>query len=203
MPSVTGIRETRGIVEISVDGCAALRVRKPHFDKCPLGEGDEIDVDAYADRVAAVQFADGYEAALTSLDYSARTAREIGDALRRKGFVAPCVDAVVARLTESGIIDDERYAQRMAEVNVKKPVGLYAFRRKLRAKGISDEDAEAALASFDDAQQQSAALAAAQKLYRKYAALPEREGKAKLSQALARRGFGWDAIESALDHLFE
>lgn len=203
MPSVTGIRETRGIVEISVDGCAALRVRKPHFDKCPLGEGDEIDVDAYADRVAAVQFADGYEAALTSLDYSARTAREIGDALRRKGFVAPCVDAVVARLMESGIIDDERYAQRMAEVNVKKPVGLYAFRRKLRAKGISDEDAEAALASFDDAQQQSAALAAAQKLYRKYAALPEREGKAKLSQALARRGFGWDAIESALDHLFE
>lgn len=203
MPSVTGIRETRGIVEISVDGCAALRVRKPHFDKCPLGEGDEIDVDAYADRVAAVQFADGYEAALTSLDYSARTAREIGDALRRKGFVAPCVDAVVARLTESGIIDDERYAQRMAEVNVKKPVGLYAFRRKLRAKGISDEDAEAALASFDDAQQQSAALAAAQKLHRKYAALPEREGKAKLSQALARRGFGWDAIESALDHLFE
>ena len=203
MAIVTSVRDARGIVEIAADGHTFARVRRVHFAKCPLREGEDVDIDAYIGRVAALQFADGYEAALTSLDYSERTAKEIGDALRRKGYVAPCVDAVVARLVENRLIDDGRYAERLAEIQSKRPVGLYAFRRKLRAKGISDEDAEEALSAFDDAQQQSAALEAARKLYRKYAELPEREGKAKLSQALARRGFGWDAIESAVDQLFE
>lgn len=203
MAIVTGISEYRGIVEIAADGRAVARVRKQHFAKLPLREGDDIDVDAYIDRVAAAQFPDAWEAALTSLDLSARTAREIGDALRRKGYVPPCVDAVVEKLTDSGIVDDAQYAARLAELQAKRPVGVYAFKRRLRAKGISDEDAEAALAAFDDAQQQEAALEAAQKLYRKYAELPAREGKAKLSQALARRGFGWDAIESALERLLD
>ena len=51
-------------------------------------------------------------------------------------------------------------------------------------KGISDEAAEDALAAFDDQQQQAAALAAAEKLWRKYEALPPREGKARLSQVM-------------------
>ena len=203
MAYITDIRENRGMVEIVADGCAALRVRKAHFDKCPLNPGEDVDLEQYADRLAAIQFADGYEAALSSLDFCARSAKEIGNALRRKGYVEPCVEAVVARLTENRLIDDARYAQRMAEVQVNKPVGVYAFKRKLRSKGISDEDAESALEAFDEEQQLAAALAAAQKLYKKYADLPAREGRAKLSQALARRGFSWDAIESAVDQLIE
>ena len=54
---------------------------------------------------------------------------------------------------------------------------------------------------FDEAQQAAACREAAAKLWRKYESLPPREGRAKLSQALARRGFGWDAIRSAVDNL--
>ena len=203
MATVTDVRENRGQMEIALDGVTAVRVRKAHYLKCPVEIGAELDVEAYLDRVAAVQFTDGYEAALTSLDFCARSAKEIASALRRKGFVEPCVNAVVERLLENGLIDDARYAQRMAEVQSQKPVGLYAFKRKLKSKGISDDDAEAALAAFDEGQQQAAALEAARRLWRKYEDLPEREAKAKLSQALARRGFGWDAIESALDELMD
>lgn len=201
MPVVSEIRENRGIVEIALEGVTALRVRRAHFVKCPLEAGADVDVEAYLERVAAAQFADGYEAALTSLDFCARSEREIANALSRKGYVRPCVDAVVARLRENGLIDDARYAQRMAEVQSGNAVGLYAFKRKLKAKGISDEDAEEALSAFDDAQQQAAALEASRKLWRKYEALPPREARAKLSQALARRGFSWDAIESAVEEL--
>lgn len=203
MAIVTGIQENRGLVEIALDGVTAARVRRVHYEKCPVEIGAELDLDAYLDRVAATQFSDGYEAALTSLDFCARSAREIANALRRKGYVEPCVQAVVERLRENGLIDDARYAQRMAEVQSGRPVGLYAFKRKLRAKGISDDDAEAALSAFDDEQQQASALTAARQLYRKYQDLPEREARAKLSQALARRGFGWDAIESAVDEVME
>ena len=203
MSIVTDIVENRGLVEIRADGATVARVRKAHFAKHPLSVGDDIDPEAYIGRLAAAQFADGYEAALTSLDFCARSAREIGNTLRRKGYVEPAVEAIVERLTENGLIDDARYAQRMAELQSGKPVGIYAFKRKLRAKGISEDDAEEALSAFDDAQQQAAALEAARKLFRKYVELPEREARAKLSQALARKGFGWDAIDNAIDALFE
>jgi len=203
MAIVTDIRENRGMVEVILEGATFARLRKSHFDKCPLAPGDDIDETAWLDRVAAAQFADAYETALSSLDRSARTAHDLSSTLRRKGIVQPAIDAVLARLRENGLIDDASYAQRMAELQASKPVGLYAFKRKLRAKGISDDDAEDALAAFDDDQQRAAAQQAAQKLCKKYEALPEREARAKLSQALARRGFAWDAIESAVESLFE
>ena len=203
MAMVTDIRESRGLIEIVCDGATIARVRRTHYAKCPLEIGADIDEEAYIGKLAAAQFADGYEAALTSLDFCARSAKEIAGALRRKGYVEPCVEAVVARLQENRLIDDARYAQRMAEVQSGKPVGVYAFKRRLKAKGISDDDAEEALAAFDDDQQKDAASAAARKLWRKYESLPRREARAKLSQALARRGFGWDAIESAVDALLD
>ena len=203
MAVVTDIRENRGMVEVILEGATFARVRKSHFEKCPLATGDDIDGAAWLDRVAAAQFADAYEAALSSLDRSARTAHDLAGALRSRGIVPPALDAVLARLTENGLIDDARYAQRMAELQASKPVGLYAFRRKLRARGISDDDAQDALAAFDDDQQRAAALQAAEKLFRKYEALPPREARSKLSQALARRGFPWDAIETAIEALFE
>lgn len=203
MPTITGIEEKRGWIELWADGSLLLRLRRTHFAQCPLSEGDEIRVEEYVDRLAAVQFSDAWEAALSSLDFCARSSREIASALRRKGYVDPVVQAVVARLKESGLIDDARYAQRMAEVQAKKPVGVYAFKRKLKAKGISDADAEEALSTFDDEQQLEAARASAQSLLRKYEALPRREGRAKLSQALARRGFSWDCIETVVDECFE
>ena len=202
MATITGIETARGLVSVYADGTLFLRVRKAHFEKAPLREGEEVDPDAYVDRLAQVQFNDAWEAALTSLERSARTRREIGDSLRRRGYVAPVVEAVLRRLDETRLIDDARYAGRMAELQSKKLVGVYAFKRRLKAKGISDDDAAAALEAFDDAQQQAACLEAARKISQKYEALPPREGKAKTAQALARRGFGWDAVESALDQLF-
>ena len=201
MATVTGIEEGRGRVSILLDGAVALRVPRAHYTKCPLQAGEELDLTAYEDRLAAVQLSDAYEAALTALDACARTEREIGAILRRKGFVSPAIEAVVLRLRESGLLDDGRYALRMAEAQSKRPVGIYAFRRRLRAKGISDDDAEEALAAFDDGQQRDACLQAARGLWHKYAALPPREARARLSQALARRGFGWDAVESAVQAL--
>ena len=58
---------------------------------------------------------------------------------------------------------------------------------------LSTPEAEAKL------QQAEAARRAAQGLVRRYADLPAREGRAKLSQALARRGFAWDTVREAVD----
>lgn len=201
MNLISDIQERRGIIEISVDGCIGLKVRKNHYSKNPLEIGDAIDLEAYENAIASIQFHDAYESALTSLDHSARTAKELERSLLLKGFVPTVVASVLERLTENRLIDDRQLAGRIAESNSTKAVGLYALKRKLRSKGISEEDAEEALELFDEDQQRGAAKAAAEKLYRRYASLPMREARAKLSQALARRGFSWDAVREAVDSL--
>lgn len=203
MAIVTDIEVARGRVIVRADGLEIARIPKRHFEANPLRAGDDIDPDQWLDRVAASQLNDAYESALNSLDFCARSAKELKNALRRKGFLDPAIDATVERLREIGLIDDARYAKRMAEVQSAKPVGVYAFRHKLMAKGISEQDAESALMDFDDDQQRAACRAAAEKLWRKYESLPRREGRAKLSQALARRGFGWEAIEAAIESVTE
>ena len=203
MSTVTELKPVQGCMRVAFDDAPSLRIRKCHFAKLPLEDGDEIDPEEYVNRVASLQFADAYESALTSLDASARTASEIDRSLRMKGFVAPVAEAVVERLKENGLIDDQRLAARLAETQLTKPVGLYAMKRKLRAKGVSDEDAAEALESFDDDQQRAAAIQAARKLLRRYENLPVRECRGKLSQALARRGFSWDAVSAAVEAVLE
>ena len=203
MAIVSDIREVRGLIELSLDGVVWLRVRKKHFAKRPLSASEAIDPDAYIDSMAAVQAADCYEAALTMLDRAAHSGGNLRVKLERAGYVSPAAEAAVARLQENRLLDDRRYAERIAQSQLNKAAGAYAVRRKLRAKRLSEEDIDAAMKGFDDEQQAAACRTAAEKLWRKYAALPAREGRAKLSQALARRGFGWDAIRSAMDGLGE
>ena len=201
MAVITEIREFRGQMVLSLDGVVWLRVLKKHFLKDSVELEQQIDPEAYIDRLAAIQYKDCYEAALTILDRSIRTRGEVERALVQKGYVSPAASAAVERLVEVGLIDDARYAQRIAEIQSTKAVGAYAVRRKLRAKHFDEDAVEAAMEQFDDAQQAEACKTAAAKLWRKYGQLPAREGRAKLSQALARRGFGWDAISSAADEI--
>ena len=108
MAIVTGIEATRTRVIVYADGSELARLPKAHFDKCPLREGEAFDPEQWMDRVAAAQFADAYEAALTSLDRSARSEKEIADSLRRRGYVAPAVEAVVLgkhnKMTKKSVI---------------------------------------------------------------------------------------------------
>lgn len=203
MSTVTEVRVFHGVALLSFDDAPPLKVRLKHFKALPLQAGDDIDVEEYAAQVAEAQRADAYEAALNSLDLCARTREELRRSLLARGFVSGAVEATLDRLADSGLVDDRRYAERAVEVSAARPVGVYAVRRKLRAKGVAEEDAEAALGALDDEQQAQAAQAVARSLLRRYAQLPAREGRAKLSQALARRGFSWEAVRAAVDAVWE
>lgn len=201
MAIVTDLRENRGLMEISLDGVLWLKLRKKHFSRMPLENGACIDPDDYISRAAAIQQNDCYEAALTMLDQAAQTSGDLRAKLTRKGYVEPAAQSTVDRLIDNKLIDDARYAERIAHGQLNKPVGAYAVRRKLMAKRLPKEAVEAVMEYFDSEQQAQACQEAAQKLWRKYSDLPRREARAKLSQALARRGFGWEAISGAVDEL--
>lgn len=204
MGMVTSVIRRKSRVQIDLDGRFYINLRMKDFEKFPVQEGDVLDEQAFEDRLSAAQYEEAYEDALTLLDYSQRTAAELRRKLLDKGYAPPAADAVVQRLTEIRLIDDATYAQRIVESIARKPVGVYAAKRKLRAKGFDEDDADDALEQLDDEQQSAMALALARKL------LPRYEGKGdaravrnKLSQALARRGFSWEIVKGAIDAVMD
>ncbi|MEG2859878.1 MAG: RecX family transcriptional regulator [Clostridia bacterium] len=202
MPVVTGIYRTGGIVKVAADGRTLCAIDLKTFQQFPLEEGDALDTEAYLDRISRAQFSGAYECALSMLDRSAKTQMQVLQTLVRKGFVPAAAEAAIERLNENHLLDDQALAERMVELAQGRPVGRYALKRKLRAKGVSEEDADAALASMTREDQQDGALMAARKLMSRYEGLEIRAARQKLSQALARRGFGWDVIGPAVEAMF-
>lgn len=203
MAIVTGVRRYRGIISLSADGMELARIREKDFALQPLEEGDAFDEDEYLDRIAAAQMKDACNTALTLLEASEKTKAELKKTLLRKGFVEAAAQAAVDMAAEYRFVDDKRFAKRTAEISRSKPVGVYALKRKLRAKGISEEDADEALSALDEDQQKGACKRLYEKIAYKYEDLPAREARAKASQALARRGFSWDVISSILGDAFD
>lgn len=198
MPILNSVFPRCGLIELSFDDRSRLSIRKDDFAALPLTVGQEVDLESYQGRVCARQLAAAYEAALSLLDYCARTESEIRKKLSLKGYLPPVLDAVVERLKMARLVDDSEYAHHMLESPGARQKGVFALKRKLRAKGISENDADEALSVISDEEQADAALTAARTLARKYQALDPRAFRAKMSQALARRGFSWDAISHAL-----
>lgn len=201
MAIVTNVEMTKTHAKIDLDGRFFARLQMKYFKKMPIEINEAIDEDDYIDHIAQLQLKDAYETALTSLDFSARTAVELRRRLKQKGFVEPAVDAVVQRLKSNGLINDEQYAERMVEIGQQKQLGLYALKRKMRSKGLDEDLVDSALEEIDPEDQLQAAKEAASKLSRRYASEDDRTARRKLGQALARRGFSWDIIESALADL--
>ena len=178
MGMITGIELTKSRAAVYVDGTLFLRMKRSFFDELPLEEGDDLDEEDYLNRL---------------------TADALKKALMRRGFLEPVADAVRDRLIENRLLDDQRFAQRYVELRKDSAVGRYALKRKLRAKGVDEDTAGEALEQLDDESQLAAAADLAKKLSKRYAALPGYEARAKLSQALARRGFSWDIVREAVE----
>lgn len=196
MAIVSDISERKGVKLITLESGAVLRVRSRHFSLQPVAVGESIDK-SYIGSLAALQFNDCYEAALSILDYSAKTESELRRKLSLNGYVKPAVDASIDRLRQAGVIDDRLIAERIVKSASNKS-GVYAIKRKLAQKGLAGETGQEALGLLTEEQQLEAAKAVIGKYQKRYEDLPERERRAKLSQALARRGFAWSVISVVL-----
>lgn len=200
MGIITGIEEKRGVYTLYVDGVACTRVRKRYFEQIPLAEGDELDEAQYQDRLSALQFKDAYETALNLLTVRDLTAHDLTSALKRRGYTEAAAQSVCQRLQENRLVDDVRYAERYVELHKDSDAGRYALRRKMRAKGLDEELVDNLLEeNLDEESQLQSARALAERLLRRHAGEDPRKARAKVSQALARRGFAWDVISQALE----
>ena len=104
-------------------------------------------------------------------------------------------EEVADRLTELGLLNDAEYARSVARHYAARGYGPRKLRDELYRRGVPREYWEDALAESEPDGGQIVALAR-QKLRGEE---PTRENLKKVSDYLARRGYGWEDISSALE----
>ena len=108
-------------------------------------------------------------------------------------------EAAADRLTDLGLLNDEEYARTVVRHYAGKGYGPRKIRDELYRRGVPRELWEGALADAEPDDSQIDKLAR-QKLR---GAEPTRENLKKVSDYLARRGYGWEEISSALERIRE
>lgn len=103
---------------------------------------------------------------------------------------------VVNSLASLGLIDDRRYAKKLAEyLLLTKMRGKYRAKEEMRRRGIPSDIIDEALEEFEDGADERLL----ELIRKKYArTLSEEGGVKKVKAALARQGYGFDEINSAL-----
>jgi len=132
-----------------------------------------------------------------------RTAKEMAGRLREKGFDEPGSKEVLDHLMASGLINDRRYAvEWVKKSSAIKPKGVFAIKKELEKKGLTEDFINAALESAEagyDELDVASALAGSrlEKLKQKN----RNEQRKSVYDHLARRGFSFDVINDILEKI--
>ena len=141
-----------------------------------------------------------YEAAVRILMRRAHSVSEMKKALIRRTANEDLIQKVIARLKQSGLIDDARYAKQFARQRTEiRHRGKYRVARELRARGVPDQHIEAAVE--EAAANSDEAAMVRQRIDRKLKFLRgevDEKRIASLYRTLLRAGFSSETIRREL-----
>ena len=134
-----------------------------------------------------------YERALNYLSYRPRSEGEVRRNLRRKDIEGPVIDAVIARLTQAGLLDDREFARYWVDNRARfNPRGRRGLQHELRQRGISRNIIEDVLESYDV---HEAARKVVEAGARRLSQEAPQDFRRKLQAYMARRGFSYGVIK--------
>ncbi len=137
------------------------------------------------------------ESAVRLLSYRARSERELGDRLARKGFARPAIDAALERLLELGYLDDAAFARLWTKNRqTTGPRSRRLLTVELRRQGVAQSAAEEATADVSD---EEAAYDATRRRMKALRGLEYARFRERLGSFLTRRGFGYDVARGVIE----
>jgi regulatory protein len=139
---------------------------------------------------------EAFERALEALSRKERTVSEMVGWLAERGFELSQVAGVIERLIEAGALDDARFARRFAEDKRElRGWGPERIAEALVARGVGQEDVDAALAAEDRSTQLERAI---DLLRGRGGEIRDESGRARALGYLARRGYDTDLAYDAV-----
>jgi regulatory protein len=186
--TITALRAARpGQVAVELDGAQWRTLPAEAVLRAGLSAGRVLDRPRARLLRRELRRLEALSAAGRALRGRELAAAELEARLVRAG-VAPRPRAeALAALDRAGLIDDRRFAADRAATLAERGYGDAWIRWDLERRGVAAEVVGPALASLADERTRAEAVVA------------RRGGGAKVGRALARRGFGEDAVEAAVN----
>ncbi|NLZ46264.1 MAG: regulatory protein RecX [Clostridiales bacterium] len=163
---------------------------------CHIKTGTEISQEDLDEAILANEYRKARERALYLLDYRDHSYVELFKKLEKNYSEETCYK-VMGRMVELGVINDNRYAERLAEklTNVKK-YGYYRAKQEMYLKGLDKELIENCLAEYADDTLSRLSELVEKKYARK---IVGRDSLNKVKNALVRNGYSYSDINKVLD----
>jgi regulatory protein len=140
--------------------------------------------------------------ALIALAPQAKSRGELFAHLKKRGIAEEIANAVLYRLQEQGLVNDEEFARSWSESRQRtKKLSKRAIVNELRAKGIDADVIEIVGSEIDENREHDLALDLASRKYRPIAHLERALIQRRIQGALARRGFSSALINSVMREL--
>lgn len=197
MDVIAEIRKERGKMRVLLDSGEELLIPVSLFRERPLTPGEALDLEDYDQWLLLRQYRHALDRAVVYLTARARSRREMEARLLRCGYRPATVDMVLYKLEREHLLDDGDFARQWVESRSGRTLGRRRIAQELRSKGISQTDAEAALAQVADEDESAACRRLAEKLAPRYRSDDPRRALQKLMEALVRRGFSWSDARAA------
>ncbi|MEA4965051.1 MAG: RecX family transcriptional regulator [Oscillospiraceae bacterium] len=185
---------THDRVKLCMEDGSSLRVPTTVAEDLGLRAGLELDDDDLSRIREAAGKASAKLRAVRIVAASGVSKQELRRRLRQKGESQENADEAVQWLESLKLLDDREAARRIVERGVARGYGKARIRQMLYEKGVGRElwdEALAAMPRMDDAIDRylSAHLGRRE---------PDRKELKKITDALFRRGYGWEEIRAAL-----
>lgn len=191
-------RRRRQLYLLTFDGGDAIDVDVRTFDESPYKEGCDITAEQLNTLLAASRYSRARERALYLLGLRDYACKELEQKLYTEADPDTAA-AVVARLCEVGLLDDERYAARLARsLSETKHYPRRRIEQELRRRGVSPVLVQEAVSDLEGEDFRQALALLEKKYYNK---LNDPDSRRRVTAALARRGFSYGAIRRAFEAL--
>lgn len=159
--------------------------------------GQEVDAADFAALFAEDERKSAMDTALRYLA-RARTTKEIGDKLAEKGYGEETTAVVLEKLAGWGYLDDLSYAAALIKDKLSGGKSRKEIDYALYLKGVDKETAREAWEMVQPDAEREAAIRYARKRLK---GAPDKQARARVKNAMYRKGFGGDCIEAAFSEL--
>ena len=191
-------RRRRQLYLLTFDSGDPIEVDVRTFDESPYRLGSDITEEQRNTLLATSCYNRARDRALYLLGLRDYACKELEQKLYSEADPATAA-AVVERLRQVGLLDDERYAARVARsLSEVKHYPRRRIEQELRHRGIDPLTAQTAVEGLESEDFEQALALLERKYYNK---LNDPDSRRRVVAALARRGFSYGAIRRAFDAL--
>ncbi|MBR5108964.1 MAG: regulatory protein RecX [Clostridia bacterium] len=190
---VIEIKRQHGVATVKLMSGDTLKIPSALYLERKLHVNQPLDPEEYRLFMRQRSYPHALEAAMKYLALRERSGQEIVSRLRRSQYDETAIQKVLAALNLHELVSDKRFAEQWVHSRARK-YGKNRIAQELRMKGVSGEEARAALDTVPEEEEYRRCLEQAKKLLRKFQNDPK-----KIAQSLSRKGYSWTMARRAAE----